>query len=306
MTAAAVVGFDPLRDVRHRDARAARDQADWLAWLELGGTRPRTLSDYEWATAFLLRAFPDKALDEFTDGDLALVLRDFPPRSRRVRQAAYASWFKWALRSRRIEKNPVDLLPEQRRMPQRVIEVFTDPEIAALESLPSPDGPLMVVLFEAGIRKGEARRLKQRDCNLNTGDLIIREAGAKGGKERTVPMTAKLQSTLAEFFLVEGVDFNDHLWYDRPGGGKNIRRTQPIGESPFHRWWERCLAAALVEHRKPHTTRHTCATRWRRMGLELDEIQLLMGHASIRTTSDLYVHTRVEQVAERLRSLEKI
>ena len=35
MSSLAVVGYDPLRDVRHKDAKSARDQADWLAWLEL-------------------------------------------------------------------------------------------------------------------------------------------------------------------------------------------------------------------------------------------------------------------------------
>lgn len=80
--------LDPLRDVRHRDARLARDQADWLAWLELGGLRSRTLRDYEWATARLLRAYPSKTLDQITPSDIAHVLRSFPPAGRRTKKAA--------------------------------------------------------------------------------------------------------------------------------------------------------------------------------------------------------------------------
>jgi hypothetical protein len=37
------VECDPLRDLRHREAQAARDLADWLAWLELGNKASRTL-----------------------------------------------------------------------------------------------------------------------------------------------------------------------------------------------------------------------------------------------------------------------
>jgi integrase len=46
------------------------------------------------------------------------------------------------------------------------------------------------------------------------------------------------------------------------------------------------------------------ATRWRRLRLSVDEIQLLLGHAAIRTTSDLYVHTEIADVAARMQLLE--
>jgi integrase len=64
------------------------------------------------------------------------------------------------------------------------------------------------------------------------------------------------------------------------------------------------LEGAGVRYRKPHTARHTFATRWRGRGLAVDEIQLLLGHSSIRTTSDLHVHTDVEDVAERMATIE--
>jgi hypothetical protein len=43
----ALVGFDPLRDKTYQSTRLGRDVADFLAWLELGGARPRTLDQYE-------------------------------------------------------------------------------------------------------------------------------------------------------------------------------------------------------------------------------------------------------------------
>jgi integrase len=41
-----------------------------------------------------------------------------------------------------------------------------------------------------------------------------------------------------------------------------------------------------------------------RRGLAIDEIQILLGHSSVRTTADLYVHTRVEDVAEHMALIE--
>ena len=72
---------DPvLRDSRHKPAQAARDLELFLAWLELENLGARTISDYEWALARLLRTFPDRQLDEFTDGDIAFVLRTLATR----------------------------------------------------------------------------------------------------------------------------------------------------------------------------------------------------------------------------------
>jgi integrase len=38
--------------------------------------------------------------------------------------------------------------------------------------------------------------------------------------------------------------------------------------------------------------------------LAIDEIQLLLGHESIRTTSDLYVHTDISEVAAHMALIE--
>jgi integrase len=126
----------------------------------------------------------------------------------------------------------------------------------------------------------------------------------KGSKDRIVPMTERLTQTLADLALIEGLNPVDYLWYSRPGGGPRINREKPIGEASFARWWRRCLKDAKIRYRRPHSTRHTFATNWRRRGLAIDEIQILLGHASISTTSDLYVHTNVQDVARRMALIE--
>jgi integrase/recombinase XerD len=295
------VGFDPLKDSRHRAARAAREQADWLAWLELGGTRPRTLADYEWATARLLRAFPHKTLSEMTDGDLAQVLRTFPPRGRRTKKAPFDNWFKWALRTDRIAANPMEKLPAIAHVPQRMIAVFTDAEIAALTELPDNDGDLFLILFYAGLRRGEARRLQVRDCQLEPGQIVVREG--KGGKDRVVPMSARLQQRLAKWFLLDALKPADYLWPTRPGG-YYLSRRKPMGDTSFISWYKRCLNAADVPYRNPHVTRHSFATRWLRRGGQLTTLSRIMGHASIRTTFDQYGHLDTRDIERDLALVE--
>lgn len=295
------VDSDPLRESRFPDARAAREQADWLSWLEIGGIRPRTLYDYSWATDRLLEAFPAKAFSELTDGDLLFVLKRFPPRGRRVRVAAYRSWFLWGVRTRRITLNPVDLLPKMQRVPPRVIEIFDAQEMQKLMTLPTPDGQLMTVLLEVGLRKGEARHIIVKDFNLQRREVNVKRE-TKGGKERVVVLSHLCAHALEELVTFEGLNPNDHLWAIRPGGGK-IRHDRPIGNSGFQIWWSRCLSDAGVSYKKPHTTRHSYATTWRERGLPLDDLQLMLGHSSIQTTSDLYVHTKVRDVRRRMDEL---
>lgn len=296
------VRFDPLRDSRHREARAARDMADWLAWLELGNTASRTLDTYERYAAALLRAFPDKAFDEFTDGDLAHALRQHPPLSRHIVKAALNNWFKWGYRTRRIPGNPVDLLPPIRYKPNRVYDVFADAEVEAMCGLPTPDGELNTILFWTGIRRTEARLLTGRRLNLDRQQVIVVE-GAKGSKPRQVAMVERVRIAAAQLLLLEGINDSDYVWATRPGGGRLVRRDKPIGNSSFDRWWQRCLDEAGVRHRNPHMARHTLATRLYKLGMKDKEIQRILGHESSQTTQDTYIHVQDVAVDDRFREL---
>lgn len=304
---APAVGCDPLRDSRHRTARSARDVADWLTWLELGGAAARTLDGYERYAAGLLRAFPSKAFDEYTDGDIGFYVMQHPPKSRPIVKACLNNLFGWGYRTRRLPGNPVDFLPSMRYKPDRVYKVFTQFETEALCALPAPNGQLMTLLLWTGLRRAEARHLTGKRLVLNTDSphVVVRE-GAKGSKSRPVPMIARVQVAAAELITLEGIGPNDYVWGTRPGGGR-VQRTKPIADTSFSggpknpKWWEGCLEDAGVEYRNPHMTRHSFATRMRELGLPMEDIQKLLGHEKLSTTSDTYVHSDAEGLAERMR-----
>lgn len=307
MTAqAARVEYDPLRDKSYEATALGRDVVDFLAWKRLGGTSERTLLDYEWALKFLCLAYPRLKLAKATDAEVLHILGRFPARSRRERAAAYAQFFKWARLTRRIGENPMELVPTIKRPRQRVIDVFTDAEREALLALERTDGTLMRILLEQGLRKGEARRLQVRNVlpptpDAPNGQLAILHA--KGDKDRLVPLTRTCAQAIAELTIVEGLEARDHFWYDRPGGAK-IRRSQPIGETVFVRWWSRCVEQSGVRYRNPHVTRHTFATRWLRRGGRLETLSEALGHESIKTTYDLYGHLDTSDIARDLALVE--
>jgi integrase/recombinase XerD len=218
--------------------------------------------------------------------------------------AAVRSFFKWAKQTRRISDNPTDYLPDIRQKPQRVPDVFTDAEVDALLALDTVDAAPLAVLLDAGLRKAEARHLKFRDCLPDIGHLIVRNG--KGGRDRVIPMSRRLNSLLADLELFEDLRSSDHIFYAVRANEVSSRRTrhQPIGEGTFARWWRRCLDTAEVRYRNPHVARHTFATTWRKRGLAIDELQILLGHASVATTASVYVHTNVGDVARHMALIE--
>lgn len=297
-----VVVCDVLRDVRHSSARAARDLADWLAALELEGKADRTRYHYALTGLDLVEAWPDKSIAEFTDGDMAHLLRGYPPAGRDTRRAHLQSLMAWAKRTRRITENPLDYLVKAKKRKPRLPDVFSDAEVALLCSLEPPDGQLMTLMFECGLRKSECRMLLRKHVNLSRAELVV--YAGKGDKDRIVPLTTLARGAIVDLDFLERVNPDDYLWYSKPGGTERHDHSRPIAEGTFARWWRRCVDASGVSYRKPHMARHTFATSWRRKGLDLDELQLLLGHASIRTTSDLYVHTTIHDVAARMAQIE--
>lgn len=300
------VEYDPTRDKRYRDTAIGPEIVAWLDYLELGGMSPRTLEDYERYVARGAMLYPDLALTEWTDAELLRIAKRYPVASRRVRVAAWKSFFKWARVTRRISENPTDLLPTFKQKPQPVIDVFSEAEVQALLSLPVVDAAPLAVLLEAGLRKAEARALTLRRCLPESGRVVVIKG--KGGKDRIVPMTPMLQSLLADLALVEGLELHDHIFYRVHANDvvTRRRRDKPIGEGTFARWWARCIEQAGVRYRKPHTARHTFATRWYQRGLRTEDIQMMLGHASPATTSGIYVHTGIEDVAARMEELESL
>lgn len=293
-----------ILDHSYQETALGPDVVAWLSWMELGGAADSTLDQYERDLSRLCLTFPTKAVGDLDDADLSRVIRSFPKPSRRVRKAALDSFFKWAIKTRRIERNPCDFLPTVKRQPQKVPDIFTEAEIEAFTNLPLVDAALVLVLLETGIRKSEACKLQASHCSFERGQLTV--INGKGGKDRIIPLTKQVASVLAELFLIEGLNPTDYLWYTRPGGTPRLRRKAPIGEGSFARWWERCIKTAGVRYRKPHSTRHTFATNWRRRGLAVDELQILLGHSSISTTSDLYIHTNVQDVADHMALIESL
>jgi integrase/recombinase XerD len=290
-----------LRDIRHMDARAAGDLADWLVHLELEGKADRTLYGYTRAIAPLLRANEYTAIEGFTHTDINEQLRLVPERSRYISRSIYNQFFEWAEQDGRVDRSPMNRVPKMRQPKRRPKDIFSEEEVALLEALSSPDGPLWVLLFGSGLRRGEARRLRREHVDLNRARLIV--YAGKGDKDRIIPLPTSVLAALADLDLLEGLEKGDHLWYSRPGGGRRKSRRTPIGDTTFEHWYKRGIRDAAVRYLNPHQTRHTYGHRLRELGFDLEERQLLMGHEDVATTQKYYGRLTIEDVAQKVAAL---
>jgi integrase/recombinase XerD len=209
-------------------------------------------------------------------------------------------WFKWAKRTGRCPENVAENLPRFKRLRPPAIDVFTETEIALLQGLRLPHGVLMHFLFDTGVRRDEALHMRAMDVQFERYRIVVRDVGAKGGEGRTIEADAALLGRLREWFDLDGIGGKDFLWAPNPGGHGYRRyalpgRTSAMLDTSFQTWWTQCLAEAAVTYRKPHTTRHTCATRWLRMGGRRETLRRQLGHKSTRTI-DVYEHLDVSDV----------
>lgn len=290
-----------LRDLRHMEARAAGDLADWLVHLEAKGMADRSIYGYHRTLAVLLRSVPEKELAEITDTDIEAMLAHSPRQSRHITQSILRQFFKWAKTKRRIEENPMEYVTEIRKLPRRPKEIFTEAEVALLEGLPTPDGELFVMLFGTGLRRGEARNLRRSHIHLERSRLIVHDG--KGSKSRIVPFTGSVRSAVADLDLYERLERDDFLWYTIRGNGRYRSRRSPIGNSTFDRWYRNAIERAGVRMLNPHQTRHTYG-HLLRSKYDLEERKLLMGHDKIETTDRYYGHLTIEDVAAKMAALE--
>jgi integrase len=210
----------------------------------------------------------------------------------------------------RIHKNIGAQLEMPRKTAQKVIDIFSDAELALIYAA----DPLACLLCETGIRKSEARNLQRRHIDLGHGNLVV--YNGKGAKDRVVPLTTLAAQMVANLdlattygsALVSGLRGEDHLWPTKPGGGGRVRRRDPISNTAMQRWWaddrDGVLARAGVVYRNMHVTRHTFATRLIQRGARIENVQLLLGHSSIQTTVNLYAHLDVEDARADLSLLE--
>jgi integrase/recombinase XerD len=174
------------------------------------------------------------------------------------------------------------------RVPMRVPVVLSGTEVERLlDALGSPKHRVIAMLaYGAGLRIGEV-------CNLRADDIdpkrmVLRIRGSKRGRERYVMLSARLLGALRAYWKVA-----------RPSG-PCLFPGRKAGTLLTHRAVAQALKkaarrAGLGKRVSPHTLRHSFATHLLEAGTDIRTLQVLLGHASIESTT-IYLHVSTARV----------
>ncbi len=205
--------------------------------------------------------------------------------------AALRGWLRWMDRSGRMHNDAINLLrlPKVvRRMPRPVTadeaEALTD--AAAIQDmepwLAARDEALLLLLYGAGLRLGEALSLDHRDLEA-TERLVVR---GKGNKERVVPVLPVVREAIMAYIKTKPYAAAP----DTPVfiGARGKRLNPGVAERQMRQLRQQL---GLPDTATPHALRHSFATHLLAGGADLRTLQELLGHASLSTTQ---VYTKIE------------
>jgi site-specific recombinase XerD len=203
--------------------------------------------------------------------------------------ATLRSYFKFLTLNEFIEKNPMSTIKSPKIKLEESLPKFLDiSDIDVLfnklkdrrlfNSRKSQRYYLIIrVLYSTMARVSELCNIRIKDIDFDQGYIRLR---GKGNKERIVPVDKKTLEIFTEYLSNRiKYDPEEHL----------IVNTRNQGLSPR-------LVQADIKHIKelcgfpdskiitPHVFRHTGATHLRRSGMDISELQDILGHSSPNTT----------------------
>ena len=173
-----------------------------------------------------------------------------------------------------------------------------------------PDDYRAAVLLGAiGLRQGEVfglrvgavdflRRSLTVSATLNEVEgTLVEGPGKTLTSRRTISVPARILDELSAHMARTGRTAQEDLVFQAPDGG-------PVRATNFRRRvYDPALRRTVLEGLSFHRLRHSAGHMLRELGVPLEVIQKRLGHASIRTTADIYgsLPERVDRpVAEKL------
>jgi len=162
--------------------------------------------------------------------------------------------------------------------------------------------PLLVVAMFTGMRASELRGLPWSDVDLEQGVIHVRQRAdawstigptkSEAGK-RDIPLAPIVVNTLREWKAACPAGELDLVF---PNGLGNVESIQNV----YKRFWTPVQEKCALPGYGFHTLRHAAASLFiAYLGWTPKRVQVVMGHASITVTFDLYGHLFEDKVADR-------
>lgn len=189
-------------------------------------------------------------------------------------RAYISAFFQWMEREELIDKNPCANV-KTIKCTDKVRTPFSTVEIDALRMACKNDKERAIIelLLSSGVRVDELTHIKISDIDFN--NLSVHITHGKGDKERTVFIDELAKTHICKYILSKNAP-GDYLfhnrWKNRLGNGGVRSILNALG------------TRAGVDNVHPHRFRRTFASGLAARGMNVQEIQKLLGHSDINTT----------------------
>ena len=284
---------------------------EWAEWLAVLGRSPNTVETRQRSVRRLQVWLAERGITQ--TGEVSRrVLERYQRHLFHVRQAngrplafatqrnqlaAIRGFFRWAASSNRVLYNPAAEL-QLPRPEQRIPNVLTAEQVELVLLQPDLDRPggvrdraMLEVLYSTGIRRGELASLELWDLDADREILSVRQG--KGRRDRVVPIGERALVWCARYLsdarpaLVAPPDDGVLFVGD---DGRRFGLTTLSARVARHVERSGVASAGAC-----HLFRHTMATLMLEAGADVRQIQVLLGHANVETTS-LYTHVGIAQL----------
>jgi integrase/recombinase XerD len=244
---------------------------------------------------FLAHQRGDRTVIRMSDGESGLSARTI---ARRLSSVSGLYSYLVARGDAGVEANPVPrgLSTRRRggrrqqvplvRVPRTLPKVLTPEEVRALLGglRTDRDRAMVYAMVLGGLRRCEVLGLRLVEVRVADRSVFIAEG--KGGHQRVVPISNT-------FFAAVG----DYLRDERPATAtdrvfvtlKGPHRGEPMTANGVDKILQAARQRAGLRHATCHQLRHTCLTRLREAGMQLEAVQAQAGHRSIESTR-IYLH----------------
>ena len=154
---------------------------------------------------------------------------------------------------------------------------------------------LLSLVYSAGLRQKEVRNLLQRDIDFDRMQIHIRKT--KYNKERYVPLSKLMVKGLLKYY--EAYCPKHYVF-----NGRNI--DSPLSARGVQWAMKESLKASGIKKQAcVHTLRHSYATHLLELGVDIDTLRKLLGHAHLTTTM-VYLHVARISSSEKFSPFDKL
>ncbi len=151
------------------------------------------------------------------------------------------------------------------------------------------DSTIIALLLTLGMRRSEVCNLTWGHIDELDGHIVIANLKGKHGRVRTLKLPDWLWRIMYTWGEHSGVDFTNpeqRIFVPITKDGKVLAYRQGLTPHAIYKLVNRYTTQAGLPPVKPHDLRRTAALLSRRGGATIEQVQLMLGHASPQTTSN--------------------